>query len=153
MKIGNERSCKQHSPSVLFWDVPGIRPLVRLDDIGVANQSRMPPPATGCNENCPSFSSAIVSAPNECLCSTFLLAVLAVGLVTVQQRVNASSTTVDGATVEKLTGGHTRVVWLTDLENKDTFKRRNQLQLVGYDSRDGKGERIIWVTAPTIIGH
>ena len=96
------------------------------------------------NENYPSFSSAIVSAPNECLRSTFWLAVLAVGLVTVQQRVNASSTTVDGATVEKFTGGHTRVVWLTDLENKDTFAERNQLQLVGYDSRDGKGERIIW---------
>ena len=30
------------------------------------------------------------------------------------------------------------------LENKDSFAERNQLQLVGYDSRDGKGERIIW---------
>ena len=64
--------------------------------------------------------------------------------MTAQQRVNASSTTVDGATVEKFTGGHTRVVWLTDLYNNDTFAERSALQLVGYDSRDGKGERIIW---------
>ena len=35
------------------------------------------------------------------------------------------------------------MVWVTDAQNKDSFAERNQLQLVGYDSRDGKGERII----------
>ena len=35
------------------------------------------------------------------------------------------------------------MVWVTDARNKDSFAERNQLQLVGYDSRDGKGERII----------
>ena len=60
------------------------------------------------------------------------------------QDASASSTAVDGATVEKFTDGHTRVVWLTDADNKDTFADRNNLQLWGYDSRDGRGERIIW---------
>jgi Concanavalin A-like lectin/glucanases superfamily len=46
--------------------------------------------------------------------------------------------------VETFTGGHTRVVWLTDAENKDSFAGHNQLRLMGYDSRDGKGERVIW---------
>ncbi len=55
----------------------------------------------------------------------------------------SASHTLDGATVEKFTGGHTRVVWVTDAQNLDSFAERNQLQLVGYDSRDGKGERII----------
>ncbi len=57
---------------------------------------------------------------------------------------SASPSTLEGKEVEKFTGGHTRVVWLTDAENKDSFAERNGLQLVGYDSRDGKGERIIW---------
>ena len=69
------------------------------------------------------------------------LAVLGIGLV---PAANASPTIVDDAAVEKFTGGHTRVVWLTDLENKDSFADRNGLQLMGYDSRDGKGERLIW---------
>ena len=70
--------------------------------------------------------------------------VLAFGIVTTwQHNVNASPATADGQTLETFTGGHTRVVWLTDAENKDTFADRNHLQLVGYDSRDGKGERII----------
>ena len=90
------------------------------------------------------FLQRLFPLPPNVFVRPLWLAVLAVGLVTAQQRVNASSTTVDGATVEKFTGGHTRVVWLTDLENKDTFAERSQLQLVGYDSRDGKGERIIW---------
>jgi len=73
------------------------------------------------------------------------LAVLAIGLATAsQQKADASPTAVDGAAVEKFTGGHTRVVWLTDSENKDSFAERDRLQLVGYDSRDGKGERVIW---------
>src|ERR1700704_3206066 len=70
--------------------------------------------------------------------------VLAFGIVTTwQHNVNASPATADGQTLETFTGGHTRVVWLTDAENKGTFAERNPLQLVGYDSRDGKGERII----------
>jgi hypothetical protein len=73
------------------------------------------------------------------------LAVLAIGLaIAAQQRANASQSTTDDAAIEKFTGGHTRVVWLTDAENKDSFAGRDRLQLVGYDSRDGKGERIIW---------
>ena len=71
------------------------------------------------------------------------LAVLGHGLATASQQ-SANATAVDGAAVEEFTGGHTRVVWLTDVENRDSFAERNRLQLVGYDSRDGKGERIIW---------
>ena len=55
----------------------------------------------------------------------------------------SASSIADGASVEKFTGGHTRAVWVTDARNKDSFAEKNQLQLVGYDSRDGKGERII----------
>jgi len=58
--------------------------------------------------------------------------------------VAASPATVDDATVEKFTGGHTRVVWLTDADNRDSFAGHNRLRLIGYDSRDGKGERTIW---------
>ena len=60
-----------------------------------------------------------------------------------QQTARSASSIADGASVEKFTGGHTRVVWVTDARNKDSFAERNHLQLVGYDSRDGKGERII----------
>ena len=46
--------------------------------------------------------------------------------------------------VEVLTGGHTRVVWVQDRVNlNDVFASGSALQLVGYDSRDGKGERLI----------
>jgi hypothetical protein len=89
------------------------------------------------------FLQRLFPLPPNAFFRAFWLAVLGVGLAMAQQRVNASSTTVDGGTVEKFTGGHTRVVWLTDLYNKDTFAERSELQLVGYDSRDGKGERII----------
>ena len=58
-------------------------------------------------------------------------------------RANGSPATSNGEAVEKFTGGHTRAVWVTDAHNKDSFAERNELQLVGYDSRDGKGERII----------
>jgi hypothetical protein len=58
--------------------------------------------------------------------------------------VDALPPTVDGQEVEKFTGGHTRVVWLTDAENRDSFAERNRLQLMGFDSRDGRGERVIW---------
>ena len=52
--------------------------------------------------------------------------------------------TIDGNEVEKFTGGHTRLVWLTDAENRDSFAERDRLQVMGFDSRDGKGERVIW---------
>jgi hypothetical protein len=58
-------------------------------------------------------------------------------------RANGSPATSNREAVEKFTGGHTRAVWVTDAHNKDSFAERNELQLVGYDSRDGKGERII----------
>ena len=60
-----------------------------------------------------------------------------------QEAAHTASGIADGASVEKFTGGHTRVVWVTDARNKDSFAEKNHLQLVGYDSRDGKGERII----------
>ncbi len=60
-----------------------------------------------------------------------------------QQTARSASSIADGASVEKFTGGHTRAVWVTDARNKDSFAEKNHLQLVGYDSRDGKGERII----------
>jgi len=46
--------------------------------------------------------------------------------------------------VENLTGAHTRVVWVQDAYAlNDVFARGDQLRLMGYDSRDGRGERII----------
>src|SRR5262245_26277925 len=72
------------------------------------------------------------------------LALLVFGfLVLSRQGVSGASRTVDDETVENFTGGHTRVVWVTDAQNKDSFAEGDELQLVGYDSRDGKGERMI----------
>ena len=51
---------------------------------------------------------------------------------------------IDGKELETFTSGHTRLVWLTDAENRDSFAERDRLQLMGFDSRDGKGERVIW---------
>ena len=63
---------------------------------------------------------------------TLWLTLLVSGIVVAsQQRVNGASTTADGATVEKFTGGHTRVVWLTDAENKDSFAVRDQTSVGG----------------------
>jgi len=46
--------------------------------------------------------------------------------------------------VEEVTGGHTRAVWTQDFEDlTDVFGRGSRLRLVGYDSRDGRGERVI----------
>ncbi len=56
----------------------------------------------------------------------------------------ASSTLESDATVENFTGGHTRVVWLTDVDNRDSFAGHNTLRLMGYDSRDGQRERVLW---------
>ncbi len=79
------------------------------------------------------------------LSSRICLGFVALGVMLAsQQAARSASSIADGASVEKFTGGHTRVVWVTDARNKDSFAERNQLQLVGYDSRDGKGERIIW---------
>ena len=72
------------------------------------------------------------------------LGLVALGIILAsQQSARSTSSTADGASVEKFTGGHTRVVWLVDARNKDSFAERDQLHLVGYDSRDGKGERVI----------
>ena len=44
--------------------------------------------------------------------------------------------------VERLTGGHTRVVWARDFgEGKDTFANGRELQLMGLDTREPNGER------------
>ncbi len=46
--------------------------------------------------------------------------------------------------IEELTGAHTRIVWVQDShERTDVFARGNQLRLMGYDSQDGRGERVI----------
>jgi hypothetical protein len=49
----------------------------------------------------------------------------------------------DGRTVEAFTGGHTRAVWAADDTNADTFAHSADLRLMGYDSRDGRGARVI----------
>ena len=72
----------------------------------------------------------------------FIALAISLGVVA-PHRATASQTTADDREVEKFTGGHTRVVWLTDAENRDSFAGTDRLQLVGYDSRDGKRERII----------
>ncbi len=44
--------------------------------------------------------------------------------------------------VERLTGGHTRVVWARDFgHGKDTFANGTELQLMGLDTREPNGER------------
>jgi hypothetical protein len=46
--------------------------------------------------------------------------------------------------LEKVTGAHTRVVWVQDLaEGKDIGAMSTQLLLMGFDSHDGRGERPI----------
>jgi len=46
--------------------------------------------------------------------------------------------------LHKFTGSPARLVWVQDLlDNKDVFARGEHLRLMGYDSEDGKGERII----------
>jgi hypothetical protein len=49
----------------------------------------------------------------------------------------------EGRDVEAFTGGHTRVVWVADDTNADTFAHSADLRLMGYDSRDGRGARVI----------
>ena len=92
-----------------------------------------------------SFLPVTFSAPAEVGCATFRIGTCRTLDLSrcFLPRANGSPATSDGETVEKFTGGHTRVVWVTDAQNKDSFAERNELQLVGYDSRDGKGERII----------
>lgn len=46
--------------------------------------------------------------------------------------------------VEELTGGPTRVVWVQSTEDhSDVFARGTALRLMGWDSRDGRGERVL----------
>jgi hypothetical protein len=92
------------------------------------------------------FSCWLQKSPSVAICFArkHWFAVLAITLVTTWlQSAAASQTTLDGREVEKFTGGHTRVVWLVDAENRDSFAGSDGLQLVGYDSRDERGERII----------
>ncbi len=49
-----------------------------------------------------------------------------------------------GKSVEAFTGARTRVVWVEDVEkNSDTFAKTRNLRLMGFDSRDGRDERVI----------
>jgi hypothetical protein len=45
----------------------------------------------------------------------------------------------------ELTGAHTRVVWVQDQStaNNDTLALGRELKLMGFDSQDGRGERVI----------
>lgn len=46
--------------------------------------------------------------------------------------------------LEDLTGAHTRLVWLQDAwDLNDVFSERGQVRLMGLDSRDGLGERVL----------
>lgn len=52
--------------------------------------------------------------------------------------------TTRGDKVEKLTGAHTRVVWMRDVvDNRGTLGEKANFRLMGYDSRDGRGTRKI----------
>jgi pSer/pThr/pTyr-binding forkhead associated (FHA) protein len=47
-----------------------------------------------------------------------------------------------GAELKAVTGGHTRLVWVQDAgDNNDTFATGDGLKLMGFDSKDGRGER------------
>ena len=49
-----------------------------------------------------------------------------------------------GDKVERLTGAHTRVVWMRDVEdNRAVSGQGDNFRLMGYDSRDGRGVRKI----------
>ena len=49
-----------------------------------------------------------------------------------------------GDKVEKLTGAHTRVVWMRDVKgNRGVLGHGDKFKLMGYDSRDGRGVREI----------
>jgi hypothetical protein len=48
------------------------------------------------------------------------------------------------STLHEFTGAPTRLVWAQDLlDNKDVSAKGQHLRLMGYDSEDGKGERVI----------
>ncbi|MEX1117260.1 MAG: LpqB family beta-propeller domain-containing protein [Terrimicrobiaceae bacterium] len=70
--------------------------------------------------------------------------VVAAGLVSRSQAADGAP---DGKGLEAFTGSHTRVVWVIDENNKDTFAATNHLKLMGFDSRDGLGEREIFKEA------
>ena len=44
--------------------------------------------------------------------------------------------------VGNLTGAHTRVVWVQQ-DGRDPYARGDNLTLVGFDTDDGRGERVI----------
>jgi hypothetical protein len=69
-----------------------------------------------------------------------VVAALAVSLASCSR----STETVDGpgAEVRALTGAHTRAVWVQS-EINDPDAAGDQLVLMGFDSQDGKGERVI----------
>ena len=50
-----------------------------------------------------------------------------------------------GQTVQQLTGAHTRVVWVQDQspENRDSIALGRSLRLMGFDSSDALGERVV----------
>lgn len=51
------------------------------------------------------------------------------------------------AQVEAMTNSHTRVVWVRDVKDgADPFAQGTDLRLMGFDSRDGRGERAILET-------
>lgn len=46
--------------------------------------------------------------------------------------------------LEQFTGGHTRLVWVQDRANgDDTLAQKNAMRVMAYDSRDGKGVRVM----------
>jgi hypothetical protein len=48
------------------------------------------------------------------------------------------------AQIEAMTNSHTRVIWVRDIkEGTDPFAQGTDLVLMGFDSRDGRGERAI----------
>ncbi len=52
------------------------------------------------------------------------------------------------AEVRALTGARTRLVWVQDTgDGRDTFARGRHLRLLGFDSDDGRGERVILAEA------
>ena len=54
--------------------------------------------------------------------------------------------------VETLTGARTRIVWARDLsDGTDVFGTSGQLVLMGYDSRDGLGERVLFSDPSSIV--
>ncbi|MFP4141613.1 MAG: hypothetical protein ACLFVY_13720, partial [Phycisphaerae bacterium] len=74
------------------------------------------------------------------------IAVIALLLAVAVVRAGASEDNAPASDkVARLTGAHTRLVWVQDTTDKssDTFAKGKHLRLMGYDSHDGKGVRAI----------